>query len=263
MGRNSVVCDRALAVDRQAERVDDAADQRLADRHLGDAAGALDRVAFLDARVSSPRSTAPTWSCSRLSTMPTTSPGNCEQLAGHRLLEPVDARDAVADLDDAADLLEVDLRLVARELALDDLADLSGLDHACLPYPRASRSPHPRRADRRGCRPRSRLPISATKPPSSCWSTTSSRTTCLPPSARARAGARQRRALRRRSAAPRSARARARGPRVGVEQRRDTRRRSRRDGRRARARRPAPGSRAASLRELAGACATSAGDLLA
>ena len=43
--------DRALAVDRLAERVDHAADQRLADRHLDDAAGALDLVAFLDLRV--------------------------------------------------------------------------------------------------------------------------------------------------------------------------------------------------------------------
>ena len=49
MRRVSRRLDRALAVDRQAERVDDAAEQRLADRHLGDAAGALDRVAFLDA----------------------------------------------------------------------------------------------------------------------------------------------------------------------------------------------------------------------
>ena len=47
-GRVFVVCDRALAVDRLAERVDDAAEQRVADRHLGDAAGGADLVAFLD-----------------------------------------------------------------------------------------------------------------------------------------------------------------------------------------------------------------------
>ena len=40
--------DRALAVDRLAEGVDDAADQRVADGHLGDAAGPADLVAFLD-----------------------------------------------------------------------------------------------------------------------------------------------------------------------------------------------------------------------
>src|SRR6202008_3422658 len=55
-----------------------------------------------------------------------------QQLAGHRLLEPVHARDTVTDLDDATDLLQVDLRLVARQLALDDFADLSGPDHRSL-----------------------------------------------------------------------------------------------------------------------------------
>ena len=42
--------DRALAVDRLAERVDDAAEHLFADRHRDDAAGALDRIAFLDLR---------------------------------------------------------------------------------------------------------------------------------------------------------------------------------------------------------------------
>jgi hypothetical protein len=41
---------RALAVDRLAERVDDAPDHLFADRHRDDAARALDRVAFLDLR---------------------------------------------------------------------------------------------------------------------------------------------------------------------------------------------------------------------
>ena len=47
-GRVFVDGDRALVVERPAERVDDAAEQRLADRDLDDAAGRLDRVAFLD-----------------------------------------------------------------------------------------------------------------------------------------------------------------------------------------------------------------------
>ena len=40
--------DRALAVERLAERVDHPADQRVADRHLDDAAGGLDLVALLE-----------------------------------------------------------------------------------------------------------------------------------------------------------------------------------------------------------------------
>ena len=50
-GRVVVGRDGALAVERPAQRVDDAADQRDADRHLDDAARGLDRVAFLDVRV--------------------------------------------------------------------------------------------------------------------------------------------------------------------------------------------------------------------
>ena len=41
----------ALAVDRVAQRIDDAAEQARADRHVHDGAGALDGVAFLDGRV--------------------------------------------------------------------------------------------------------------------------------------------------------------------------------------------------------------------
>src|SRR5262249_58183828 len=37
----------------------------------------------------------------------------------------------VADLDDAADFLEIDLGLEARQLPLDDLADLARFDHSC------------------------------------------------------------------------------------------------------------------------------------
>ena len=40
-----------------------------------------------------------------------------QQLAGHRVAQAVDAGDAVADLDDGADLADPDLLLEARDLA--------------------------------------------------------------------------------------------------------------------------------------------------
>ena len=49
--RHHVGLDRPLAVDRVAERIDDAAQQALADRHFHDGAGALDDLAFLDLAV--------------------------------------------------------------------------------------------------------------------------------------------------------------------------------------------------------------------
>ena len=237
--------DRPLAVDRLPERVHDAADQRLADRHLGDAVGALDGVAFLDLRVVAEEHRADVVR-SRFSTSPNDVARELEQLAGHRLLEPVDARDAVADLDDAADLLEVDLRLVARQLALDDLADLSGLDHVVYPLARRSRiraSCPSRLPSTSSCRPRRRSRRAAS------GRRVSSRTTCLPsaplepagqPAALA-VGERHRGAHRARDAAE-LARRRARG----------RPRRSPRDGRCGRARRRARGSpgRACAARAL-------------
>ena len=43
--------DRALAVERVAERIDHAAEQRVADRHAQQPAGAADLVAFVDLQV--------------------------------------------------------------------------------------------------------------------------------------------------------------------------------------------------------------------
>ena len=52
----------------------------------------------------SPKSTAPTESSSRFMARAMTPFGKLEQLAGHALLEAVDARDAVADGQDRARL---------------------------------------------------------------------------------------------------------------------------------------------------------------
>ena len=61
--------DRALAVDRLAQRVDDPAQQALADRHVDDRLGALTSSPSEIAR-SSPKITTPTLSLSRFRAMP-------------------------------------------------------------------------------------------------------------------------------------------------------------------------------------------------
>ena len=99
--------DGALVVDGQAERVDDAADHGLAHRHAQDLAGALDLVAFANLGV-----VAQNHGAYLVFFEAQGESGNAvreaEQLAGHHLVEAVEAGDAVAKGDDGADF--VDLR---------------------------------------------------------------------------------------------------------------------------------------------------------
>ena len=111
--------DGALAVDRHAERVHHAAEQALARRHLNQTAGRLDLVVLLD--------------CGDVTQKHGTDfvlfevlghavdglavgTDELEQLARHGVFQPVDARDAVADLDDRADLAGFDARVERVEL---------------------------------------------------------------------------------------------------------------------------------------------------
>ena len=66
--------------------------------------------------VSSPRSTAPTLSSSRFSAMPVTPWGSSSISPAMAFSQAVDAGDAVADLEDGADLVDLDLGLVVLDL---------------------------------------------------------------------------------------------------------------------------------------------------
>ncbi len=119
--------DRALAIDRIAEAVDDAAEQALADRHFDDGAGALDGVAFLDAAVVAEDHDADVVGF-EVQRHAADAARELDHLAGLHIVEAVDAGDAVAHRQNLADL--GDLRLLAEilDLILQDRADLCGPD---------------------------------------------------------------------------------------------------------------------------------------
>src|SRR5271157_5025082 len=119
--------DRTLVVDRLAQHVDDASQKALAHRHFGDSAGALDLVAFTDRLRIAEQGRAHVvflevqhdsidlmW--------------KLEQLAGGRVLKPVDARDTVAATEHPAGLAHRDGALKALDFIPQDLADLGWSD---------------------------------------------------------------------------------------------------------------------------------------
>ena len=118
--------DRPLAVDRHAERVDHAADERVADGHLRDLAGALDGVALAHLLEVAEQRDADVVLFQVQHQPDDAAVAEVEQLAGHRRLEAVDAGDAVAGLEHGAGLHDGDLLVEALDLLADDLADLFG-----------------------------------------------------------------------------------------------------------------------------------------
>jgi hypothetical protein len=126
--------DRALAVDGPAERVDHAADERLAHGHLHDAPGALDRVALFDGRRVAEERDADVVGL-EVEHQPDQVAGELDQLAGHRALEAVNARDAVADVQHGARLGDLRRLVEVLDVLLDDLTDFFGAKlHGPLPF---------------------------------------------------------------------------------------------------------------------------------
>ena len=105
-GRVSEVLIVALVVERAAERVDDPAEQLLADRDLEQAAGALDRVALDDLVPVAEQHDADVVGL-EVEREAGDVMGQVEHLQRHAVVEPVDAGDAVGDREHGADLREV------------------------------------------------------------------------------------------------------------------------------------------------------------
>ena len=115
--------DRLAAVDRDAERIDDASDHLLPDRHADDGAGALDGVALADLLPLAEERDADVVLL-EVERDAGDVGAEVEHLAGDAVLEPVHAGDAVADLEDRADLGEIGLDVGLGDPLLQDRGDL-------------------------------------------------------------------------------------------------------------------------------------------
>ena len=119
--------DRAQAVERIAERVDDAAEKALADRDAHHLAGAADRLALLDVLPLAEERDADVVLL-QVERDADDAVLELEPLEGDAVLEPVDASDAVAELEHGPDLREIGLDVVLLDPLLEDRGDLFGTE---------------------------------------------------------------------------------------------------------------------------------------
>ncbi len=111
--------DRPLLVDRLAERVDDAADDGLADRHAEQGPGRGDRLAFFDPRVFAEDHHAHR-RFFEVQRDPLDAIFKRHHLARHQAGEAVNARDAVSDLENLPDFARRDFGRELFDLTLND-----------------------------------------------------------------------------------------------------------------------------------------------
>ena len=111
--------DRALAVDRIAQRIDDTAEQAFADGDIDDGAGPLDGVAFLDVAVAAEDHGADIVGFQVQGHAADTT-REFDQLAGLDIVETVNAGHAVTDGDNLSDLGNIGLGAEPGDLFFDD-----------------------------------------------------------------------------------------------------------------------------------------------
>src|ERR1019366_7063888 len=119
--------DRAPAVDRIAERVDDAAEQALADGGIDDGAGALDGLAFLDLAVGAEDHDTDIVGL-EVQRHAAGAVLELDHLAGLDVVEAVDAGNAVADGQHLSDFGNLSLLAEILDLVLEDRGNFRGAD---------------------------------------------------------------------------------------------------------------------------------------
>src|SRR5262249_10627547 len=119
--------DGPQSVERLAERVDDTADERRADRHFEHAPGAAHRHAFFDRQVVTEDRDADR-ALFQVQNLSGHTAVELDELAGHGARQSVYACDAVADFEYTADVGDVERVLVLLDLLAQDRRDFLGLD---------------------------------------------------------------------------------------------------------------------------------------
>src|SRR6266700_1494521 len=119
--------DRALAVDRIAERIDHTAEQALADRRVDDGAGALDGLAFLDLAVGAENHDADIVGF-EIERHAAGAVLELDHLSGLDVVEPIDAGDTVADGQNLSDFGDLGLLAEILDLVLEDRGKFRGAD---------------------------------------------------------------------------------------------------------------------------------------
>ena len=117
--RREVRLDRPLPVDRLSDRIHDPTHKCLADGNFRDAAGALHRIAFLDADVVAHQHGAHIVFF-EVQRDAVEAAGKFEHFAGHGAIESIDLGNAVSDLDHRAGFIDIDLFVEAFDLLFDD-----------------------------------------------------------------------------------------------------------------------------------------------
>ncbi len=125
--------DRALAVDRLAQRVDDAAQQATADRNVDDLAEAADFVAFLDGLVLTEDHATDVVALQVQGHALHAGFRKLDHFAGLDVVQTVDTGDAVTDGQHLADVGHGGVFAEIGDLRLEDGRNLGGADvHGCL-----------------------------------------------------------------------------------------------------------------------------------
>src|SRR6202012_2848521 len=119
--------DRVLAVDRVAKRVDDAAEQALADRRVHDGAGTLDGLAFLDLAVGAENNDTDVVGF-EVERHAAGAVLELDHFAGLDVVEAVDAGNAVADGQHLSDFGDFSLLAEVLDLVLEDRGNFRGAD---------------------------------------------------------------------------------------------------------------------------------------